>query len=259
MKHATGNLLWSAFGGVAVVFMLSPLVLLVVFCFSANAVLTVPITGWTTAWFRQLFANPEFWLALRNSLIIAACVGVISTITGTMAAFALLRLRPAFSEATKAVIGLPVMLPPLVLALSLLTFASRSGIGTGLHLVVLGHLAYTQPFVLFIVHARMTTFNWAAVDSARDLGARPLKAFFDICLPIIRPTLIGASLISVALSFDDFIISLFALGGGNTLPTFLWGMLRKGVNPSINVAALVLVGLILLVSLAAMRATRYRG
>jgi spermidine/putrescine transport system permease protein len=63
----------------------------------------------------------------------------------------------------------------------------------------------------------------------------------------------------MALSLDDFVITLFTIGGGNTLPTFMWGMLRKGVNPSINVVGIVLVALIVAASLLALRMTRYRG
>jgi spermidine/putrescine transport system permease protein len=250
---------WLAFGILAIVFMLAPMMLLVVFSFSEASVLSMPITGWTLDWYRRLFETDQFWVALENSLLIALTVGIVSTIVGTMAAFALLRVRTSLASATMLAASLPVMLPPLVLALSLLTFFIGAGLPLGRHAVILGHLVYTQPFVILIVYARLATFDRAIIESARDLGASSWTAFRTVVLPVIRPTVVGAGLVSMALSLDDFVITLFTIGGGNTLPTFLWGMLRKGVNPSINVVGIVLVALIVAASLLALRMTRYRG
>jgi spermidine/putrescine transport system permease protein len=250
---------WQVFGAVAVTFMLAPMAVLIVFSFSEASVLSMPITGWTLDWYRRLFATDQFWAALENSLVIALTVGIVSTIVGTMAAVALLRARPAFAQGAMLAASLPVMLPPLVLALSLLTFLIGAGLPLGRHAVILGHLVYTQPFVILIVYARLATFDRAVIDSARDLGASPWTAFRTVVLPVIRPTIVGAGLVSMALSLDDFVITLFTIGGGNTLPTFMWGMLRKGVNPSINVVGIVLVALIVAASLLALRMTRYRG
>lgn len=250
---------WRVFGAIAVLFMLSPLVLLVVFSFSASSVLSMPITGWTLDWYRDLFSSAQFWDAFENSLVIAGTVGVTSTIVGTMAAFALLRVKPGAASGIMLAAGLPVMLPPLVLALSLLTFFIGAGLPLGRHAVILGHLVYTQPFVILIVYARLATFEPAIIDSARDLGATSWQAFRTVVLPVIRSTIVGAGLVSMALSLDDFVITLFTIGGGNTLPTFMWGMLRKGVNPSINVVGIVLIALIIVASGLALRITRYRG
>lgn len=259
MSTSANQWAWRVFGAVAVVFMLSPLVLLVVFSFSASSVLSMPITGWTLDWYRQLLATPQFWAALENSLVIAGTVGIVSTVVGTMAAFALLRVRPGAAGGLMMAASLPVMLPPLVLALSLLTFFIGAGLPLGRHAVILGHLVYTQPFVILIVYARLASFDQAIIDSARDLGASSWSAFRTVVLPVIRPTIVGAGLVSMALSLDDFVITLFTIGGGNTLPTFMWGMLRKGVNPSINVVGIVLIALIVVASGLALRMTRYRG
>ncbi len=259
MSTTANQWAWRVFGAIAVVFMLSPLVLLVVFSFSASTVLSMPITGWTLDWYRELFATPQFWAALENSLVIAGTVGIVSTTIGTMAAFALLRVRPRAAGGLMMAASLPVMLPPLVLALSLLTFFVGAGLPLGRHAVILGHLVYTQPFVILIVYARLASFDPAIIDSARDLGASSWQAFRTVVLPAIRPTIVGAGLVSMALSLDDFVITLFTIGGGNTLPTFMWGMLRRGVNPSINVVGIVLIALIVVASGLALRMTRYRG
>ena len=124
---------------------------------------------------------------LNNSLIISGSVGLISAVIGTMAAIGLARLPPRRATIGIALVSLPLMLPPLVLAVSLLSAYVAVGMKLGLTTVILGHLLFTQPFVILVVYARMVGFDYAVVESARDLGASPLKAFFTVTLPIIRP------------------------------------------------------------------------
>ncbi|MEE9301929.1 MAG: ABC transporter permease [Alphaproteobacteria bacterium] len=251
--------LWHVFGWGTVVFMLSPLLILVLFCFSKSSLISFPLTGFSLIWFETLFARGAFWTAFENSLTVTGTVGVVSTVIGTMAAMGLSRMRRRFASVNIAALTLPVMLPPLVLGVALLTYYAGVGMKLGLHTVILSHLVFTQPFVILIVHARMANFDYAIVNSARDLGATPFRAFSSVTLPIVRPTVIGAALVAMALSIDDFIITIFTIGGGNTLPTFLWGMLRKGVNPSVNIVGLILLTVTICASLIALRLTRYRG
>lgn len=251
---------WFGFAGLTVIFMLSPLVILVVFCFSENALLSFPITGFSFRWIEALLARPEFYVALKHSLIVTLAVGAVSTVVGTMAAMGLARLRRPVASTAMTILALPVMVPPLMLGILLLSYYTTwLDLRLGLHSVILSHLVFTQPFVILIVNARMASFDWAAVDSARDLGASGMRAFFTVTLPIVRSTVVGAALIAMALSLDDFLVTFFTIGGGNTLPIFMWGMLRKGVDPSINVVAVMLMLFSIGVSLIGMRVTRYRG
>jgi spermidine/putrescine transport system permease protein len=150
--------------------------------------------------------------------------------------------------------------PPLMLGLAFLSyFTGWLHLDLGLPTVIISHLVFTQPFVILIVSARLATFDYAAVDSARDLGASSLIAFLTVTLPIIRSSILGAALIAMAMSLDDFLVTFFTIGGGNTLPTFMWGMLRKGLDPSVNVVAVLIMVLSIGVSIIGMRITRYRG
>jgi spermidine/putrescine transport system permease protein len=253
------NLIWRIVLGTIVVFMLLPLVALVVFSFAEGSLIKFPITGLTTDWYTTLFDRRQFWAALDNSLIVTGTVGGVSSVVGTMAALALARIRPRVAGVAMALFTLPVMVPPLVLGVGLLTYFTTVGITLGLNTVIMSHLIFTQPFVMLVVYARMARFDYTIVNSARDLGASPLRVFFTIVLPIARPTIIGATLIAMALSLDDFIITFFTIGGGNTLPTFLWGMMRRFVTPEINVVAVCIMALTITVSLVALRISRYRG
>jgi spermidine/putrescine transport system permease protein len=259
MSRRNWTILWWCVGGAITFFMLSPLLLLVLFCFTSGTHVSFPIPGLSLQWFTVLFASSEFRDAMHNSVVVTGTVGVVSTVVGTMAALALARADVKVSGIMIVCLSMPVMLPPLVLGIALLSFFAGLGVPLGLKTVILAHLVFTQPFVIMIVHARMAAFNFAILDAARDLGASRLKAFATITLPIAGPSIVGGCLVAMALSLDDFIVTFFTIGAGNTLPTFLWGMLRKGVNPTINVASVVLLSLTVLASLLAMRATRYRG
>jgi spermidine/putrescine transport system permease protein len=105
----------------------------------------------------------------------------------------------------------------------------------------------------------MLSFDWRVVESARDLGASPLRAFVTVTLPIIQPTVIGAALIAIALSIDDFVITFFTIGGGNTLPTFVWGMIRTALRPTVNAIGTLIIFITLGSTILALWLTRYRA
>jgi spermidine/putrescine transport system permease protein len=164
------------------------------------------------------------------------------------------------AQSLTALLCLPLMLPPLLLAVSLRTFYTQlAGIPLTLGTVILSHLLFTLPFVVLVVYARMRNFDYRVVESARDLGASPLRAFFTVTLPIIRPTVVGAALIAVSLSIDDFIITNFTIGGGVTLPTFVFGMIRTSLTPAANAVGTLILVMTVGTTLIALRLTRYRG
>jgi spermidine/putrescine transport system permease protein len=251
---------WRAFALLLAIFMGAPLVLVVLFSFNQSALTSLPLTGFTLDWYRKLFSLGAFWPALWNSLIVAAVVAVFSVAIGTMAALLLARVAPRRAEALIAIVSVPMMLPALIIGVAMMScFVRLIDLPLGLPTVILGHLVIAQPFVILIVFSRLVTFDWAVVDSARDLGASPLRAFLTVTLPIIRPTIIGAGLIALSISLDDFVITFFTIGAGNTLPTLVWGMVRTSLDPTINAIATLLILLSVGSTFVALRVSRYRG
>ncbi|MBX6323452.1 MAG: ABC transporter permease [Rhodospirillaceae bacterium] len=250
---------WTVVVALFVLFLLSPLALVVLFSFTGRAMMNFPMEGLSLQWWRGMIDNPKFWPAFYNSLIVSGVAGAVSAVVGTAAALGFARLPARRSNLAIAVLCLPLMLPPLVLAVSLLSFYVSVGFRLSLATVILSHLLFTQPFVVMVVYARMTTFDWRVVESARDLGASPFTAFRTVTLPVIQPTVIGAALIAVALSIDDFIITFFTIGGGNTLPTFVWGMIRTALTPTVNAIGTLIILITIGSTLLGLWLTRYRG
>lgn len=251
---------WRFFILLVIGFLVTPLILVILFSFNASALTSLPLTGFTLDWYRRLFANASFWPALGNSLIIGFTVAVLSVVVGTLAALALVRLKPRSADRLMALLAAPMMMPALIIGIALLVFFKRFlDIPLGLPTVILGHLVIVQPFVIAIIHARLASFDWSLVESARDLGASPLRAFTTVTLPIIQPTVIGAALIALSISLDDFVITFLTIGAGNTLPTMVWGLVRTSLDPTINALATLLLVLSIGSTIVALMVSRYRG
>lgn len=251
---------WRFFIFGVIAFLISPLILVILFSFNASALTSFPLSGFTLDWYRRLMSNESFWPALSNSLIIGATVALLSVVVGTLAALAFVRLKPRHADRLMNLLAAPMMMPALIIGIALLVFFKRFlDIPLGLPTVILGHLVIVQPFVIAILHARFATFDWSLVESARDLGASPLKAFLTITLPIIQPTMIGAALIALSVSLDDFVITFLTIGAGNTLPTMVWGLVRTSLDPTINALATMLLVLSIGSTIVALTVSRYRG
>jgi spermidine/putrescine transport system permease protein len=107
------------------------------------------------------------------------------------------------------------------------------------------------------MNARLESFDFSTLEAARDLGATPLQTFRDVTFPLVRPSVLGASLLAMALSLDEFVVTWFNIGNLSTIPVLIWGLLRRGIDPSINaLATAVLVVLVVLVVLSNLIARR---
>ena len=92
-------------------------------------------------------------------------------------------------------------------------------------------------------------------EVARDLGAPPWTVFKRVTLPQIAPVLAGAAALAFMLSFDEFLITFLVIGNEQTLPVYIFGRLRRTVDPGINVASTILLAITMLVWVVAAVAT----
>jgi spermidine/putrescine transport system permease protein len=250
---------WPAFIGLMLAYLTVPLALVVLFSFNASALTSFPITGLTLDWYRRLALNESFWPALYNSLVVGAAVAATSVFAGLLAALALARMAQARAQALLDVLSAPMMLPGLIIGIALLSFFVRAlAVPLGLPTVILGQLVVIVPFVIAILFARLSSFDWSLVESARDLGATPVQAFLTVTLPLIRPSVVGSALIALSLSLDDFVITFFTIGSGNTLPTLVWGLVRTTLDPTINAIATLLLALSIGSTVLALKIIDYR-
>jgi spermidine/putrescine transport system permease protein len=225
----------------ALVFLFVPLVVVVLFSFHKTGGLSFPFTGFSLRWYREVFSSAEFTSALENSAIVACVVSAVTLLLGTAAAYGLTRmparLRPPFAF----LFFLPLTLPGLFLGISMLVFFARLELKVSLVTVMIAHFVYALPYFLLIALAALERLDPALEECASDLGASPMTVFRRVTLPQIWPLLVGATVLTFALSFDEFIITFFVIGTDSTLPLYIWSSLRRTVDPSINVISTVLM------------------
>lgn len=222
------------YAALALLFLFLPVIMLVILSFNSNITGVFPLRGFTLDWYAEALKNKIIWPALKNSVIVALGTAAVSALLGTPAAFGLTRYNFAFKNAVRGVLAIPMSLPTLLIGIALLSFFAFMSVPRSLVTVTIGHVVYCVPYMLLVVTARLSEFDFTVEEAAQDLGATPFQTFRMITFPLIRPTIIGAMLLIFAQSFDMFVITYFNIGAQSTLPLVIWSMMRLGINPSIN-------------------------
>ena len=241
-------------------FLYAPIFVLVVYSFNASNLVTV-WGGFSTRWYGALASDAPMIAAAWMSLRVAVASSLIATVLGTLAALALerhgrFRGRGLF---TGLVYG-PMVMPEVMIGLSLLLMFIGIGLDRGLITIVIAHATFCTGFVAVVVAARLHGLDRSLEEAAADLGAGPLRVLATITLPLLAPAILAGGLLAFTLSLDDLVIASFVSGpGSTTLPMRLYSQVRLGVNPEINAASTLLIGLVSIAVLLASWLTARRG
>lgn len=256
-----GNWLLGTNAALVFGFLYLPVIILILFSFNNTRSVAV-FSGFSTEWYVRLSENAELLDAARNSLVVGLITTAFATVIGTLTAIAMDRYRFKLRTAFDANLYLPIVIPEIVLGIALLLFFNQALIPflqnvfhiratTGLHTITISHIAFDIPFVYVIVRARLADFDRTLEEAASDLGANEWLTFKRITLPLLMPGIIGGALMAFTLSLDDYLITVFTKGiSEQTMPLYIYSLVRKGVTPEINalstallVASIGLVGL----------------
>ncbi|KEA65027.1 Putrescine transport system permease protein PotI [Marinobacterium lacunae] len=235
-------------------FLYGPILSLIVYSFNESRLVTV-WAGFSTKWYGELLHNQQLLDAAWLSVKVASMTASLAVVLGTLAALALVRFRRFRGRATlQVMVTAPLVMPEVIIGLSLLLLfvAMQDSIGwpdgRGQLTITLAHTTFAMAYVTVIVQSRLAHMDRSLEEAALDLGARPLKVFFTITLPLIAPALMAGWLLAFTLSLDDLVVASFVSGpGATTLPMVVYSSVRLGVSPEINALATIIV---LLVSLA---------
>lgn len=198
-------------------------------------------------WYQKLFEDPALWKSLGRSLFVAFCTGVITSFLALWGALALHQWKFKFSPILEGLSYISLIIPELVLALSLLSWFSALQFQLSLVTVVIAHITLTLPFAILVISARLQNFDPNLYDAAKDLGATEEQILTRVTIPMAKPGLIAAFLLSFLLSFDDFLVTFFTNGvGGDTLPIQLYTQMKVGLTPKLS----ALSSLMFIVSIA---------
>nr|WP_312266848.1 ABC transporter permease subunit [Neisseria sp.] len=239
-------------------FLYIPLVMLVVYSFNESNLVTV-WSGFSTKWYSRLLQNDEILSAAWLSLRIACVASFAAVILGTMAGYALARIK-RFRGSTlfAGMVSAPMVMPDVITGLSLLLLIIQvqsmlqGWMGTeiawldrGFFTIFLGHTTLCMAYITVVIRSRLMELDQSLEEAAMDLGARPLKIFFTITLPLIAPAIASGFLLGITLSLDDLVITSFLSGpGSSTLPQVIFSKIKRGLDPQMNVLATIMIAIV---------------
>ena len=222
-------------------FLFAPILVLLVFSFNEAKSLSV-FSGVSLKWYQELFADDALIEALGNSLILGVSSCLVSAVIGTLGAVGLSRIHWKSKGALEYLSILPLMIPEIILGMVLMAFFYMLKLPFGMLTLLIGHTVFCVPYILMEVRARLAGLDPALEEAARDLGAGPFRAFWDIILPLIAPAVLSGSLLAFAMSMDDVVISIFINGPRlSTLPIKVYTQLKTGVSPKINALCTIML------------------
>jgi spermidine/putrescine transport system permease protein len=257
------SIAWKLYIAAFYIFLFAPLLIVAVFAFNASPFPSPPWCGFTLEWFTgtgAVFGKPgvltdPIWLSsIGNSFKVAIPVALLAVLLGTVNAWVLERAEFRGKTVLAMMMLWPLVIPGVVLGISILAFFSRVAnrleawlqtdldfLRPGLSLVILGQLSFILTIATLIIAARLRKFDRSLEEAAFDLGASRARVLWTITLPFLSPALIGAGLVALLMSFENFNTTLMLVGSDAPLPITMYGQMREGATPAINAVSLLLM------------------
>jgi putative spermidine/putrescine transport system permease protein len=228
--------------GLIFAFLLLPIVVIIPMSFNAGEFFVYPLRGLSLRWYEDLFTNPMWLDAARNSFLVAVATTVLATALGTLAALGLANARFRGRIAIMALLISPMVVPLVITAVGVFFFYSRLNLVGSYLGLILAHTTLALPFVVITVTATLQGFDRNLMRAASSLGAPPPHAFFSVVMPLILPGIVSGALFAFATSFDEIVVALFvAAPEQRTLPRQIFAGLRQSITPTVTAVASVLI------------------
>lgn len=247
------------------VFLYAPIAVMMVFSFNSTTS-TYQLEGFSTYWWKEMFADTAAMNAMKNTIILAICTAVAAGIIGVMAAVGLfLSKNKLYKRAMMNVTNIPMMNPEIVTGVSMMllfvfagTLVHKSQV-LGFGTLLIAHITFCLPYVILNVMPKLRQFDSSVYEAAVDLGCKPFRAFFKVVMPEIMSGIVTGCVMSFTMSLDDFIISYFTNGPSfQTLPIYIFSLTKKRVKPDMF-ALSTLMFVVILVLLVLMNVSQARA
>ena len=249
MKRRFGTYLLWIVTALGFVYLFVPIILIALFSFNdvGERGNNIAWKGFTMDNWRHALKSSDFTKAMGTSLTVAAIACTLATAMGALVALAMTRYRMRGGALINMMLVVPLTTPEIVMGASLFTLFFNQGIDRGFWPIVIAHTMFCLSFVALTVKARIRGFDWTLEDAASDLGAKPLRTFRKVTLPLIVPGIVAAFLLSVALSIDDYIITSFVAGPETTFPRVVFDTAKRRVPPQVHVIATMILLVVIVI------------
>ncbi len=234
---------------VVLLFLMLPILVIMPLSFNAEpfftfteGMLSFDPNAYSLRWYQEIVDDQKWRLAIRNSFIVGIAAAFIATTLGTLAAVGLASPWMPYKRLITALLLSPMIVPLIIIAAGMFFFYTQFNlVGTFAGLII-AHAALGVPFVIITVTATLSGFDRSLFIAGLSLGASPLKVFWDVVIPLIRPGVISGGLFAFVTSFDEVVLVLFLAGPEQrTIPRQMFSGLREQINPTILAVATLLV------------------
>ncbi|MFT4708750.1 MAG: putative spermidine/putrescine transport system permease protein [Ascidiaceihabitans sp.] len=261
--HITGHYGLRVTAFLVLVFLMLPILIIMPLSFNSQpfftfteGMLSLDPDAYSMRWYQEIIDDPNWLLAIRNSFIVGTVAALIATVLGTLAAVGLSSQWMPYKRLITALLLSPMIVPLIIIAAGMFFFYTQFNlVGTFTGLII-AHAALGVPFVIITVTATLSGFDRSLFVAGLSLGASPVKVFWDVVIPLIRPGVISGGLFAFVTSFDEVVLVLFLAGPEQrTIPRQMFSGLREQINPTILAVATLLIVLsaTLLFTLEALR------
>lgn len=248
------RVVFAALTAIAIVFLVSPSLIVLLTSFTASQSLRFPPAGLSLRWYLALLDADQMQAAAWTSLVVAFWTTLISAVFGTAAALAISRSRGAIAKSFDMLFMSPLLLPALAFGFAALVFVYQLGLRPSIPLLILGHVVVCVPFVLRTTLASLTQLDSALLDASASLGADKIMTFRRVTLPLIGRGVGAGSFLAFMASFDNVPVSLFlADERTEVLPIHLWQQIETNLDVRTAAASGLIVILTLILMLVAER------
>ncbi len=216
--------------------------------------------GFSLKWYESLFTSREILEALWTTLLLAFLSALIATVLGTVAAFAMNRMKRLPRTVLMTVTNIPMLNADIVTGISFMLLFLALNYKMGFSSVLLAHITFNLPYVVLSVLPKLKQINRSVYEAALDLGASRKYAFAKVIFPDILPGILTGFLLSFTMSMDDFVITHFTKGVGiDTLSTKIYAEVRKGIKPEIYALSTIMFVMVFVILVAVNRKNADRG
>ena len=227
----TAKALRGTYLALVLAFLYIPIVIMIALSFNSS-VSRAEWTGFTLDWYAKLFTSKQIMAALRITLEVAVVATAVSTVIGTLGAIGMHAMNTGMANVLINVSYLPMTTPDIVTGVSLMLMFVFTKIPMGKWTMVMAHIAFDTPYVLFSVMPKLRQMNPNLYEAALDLGCSPLRALRKVISPEITPGIVTGALLAFTMSLDDFVISYFTSNTDQNLAMIVYSAARRGVEPT---------------------------
>ena len=211
--------------------------------------------AWSLRWYRYMVGictdktlttpcSNKWMIGTVNSFFVGFVSTFFATALGTLAALGLSRPHMPYKGLIMSILISPMIVPLIITAAGMFFFYAKINLVYTFTGIILAHIALSTPFVVITVTATLVGFDMNMVKASQSLGARPMRTFFKVIMPLILPGVISGALFAFITSFDEVVIVMFMASLDQlTIPKQMWAGIRQEISPVILCMATCLVAL----------------